>query len=72
MEKKDIHPHLRCLMFQTLTGSLIILFTMLAIIFIFALFMTAVLSWIFLTDVELAETTTVPDPSTVYPIRKAA
>lgn len=58
-------------MFQTLTGSLIILFAMLAIIFAFALFMTAVLRWIFLTDVELAETTTV-HPTTVYSIRKAA
>ena len=59
-------------MFQTLTGSLIILFAMLAIIFAFALFMTAVLRWIFLTDVELAETTTVREPTTVYSIRKAA
>jgi hypothetical protein len=59
-------------MFQTLTGSLIILFAMLAIIFAFALFMTAVLRWIFFTDVELAETTTVHEPTTVYSIRKAA
>lgn len=59
-------------MFQTLTGSLIILFAILAIIFAFALFMTAVLRWIFLTDVELAETTTVHEPTTVYSIRKAA
>ena len=59
-------------MFQTLTGSLIILFAMLAIIFAFALFMTAVLRWIFFTDVELAETTTVHEPITVYSIRKAA
>ena len=59
-------------MFQTLTGSLIILFAMLAIIFAFALFMMAVLRWIFLTDVELTETTTVHEPTTVYSIRKAA
>jgi hypothetical protein len=59
-------------MFQTLTGSLIILFAMLAIIFAFALFMMAVLRWIFLTDVEPAETTTVHEPTTVYSIRKAA
>ena len=59
-------------MFQTLTGSLIILMCILGIIFVFALFVTAWLRWIFLTDEEAAETTTVYEPSTVYPLRKAA
>ena len=59
-------------MFQTLTGSLIILVSMLGIIFVFALLMTAWLRWIFLTEVEAAHTTTVYQPSTEYPFRNAA
>jgi hypothetical protein len=59
-------------MFNTLTGSLIILFSILAIIAALALFLTALLRWIFLTDEEAAETTTVYEPSTDYPLRKAA
>ena len=59
-------------MFDTVTGSLIILSCILAILVAFALFMTALLRWMFLTDEEAAETTTVYEPSTVYPLRKAA
>jgi hypothetical protein len=59
-------------MFNTLTGSLIILFSILAIIAALALFLTALLRWIFLTDEEAAETTTVYEPSPDYPLRKAA
>jgi len=59
-------------MFQTLTGSLIILLAVLGIIFALALLVTALLRWIFLTDVEAAETTNVYEPPTVYPFRKAA
>ena len=59
-------------MFQTLTGSLIILLCILGIILVFALFVTASLRWIFLTDVEAAETTTVNEPSAEYRFRRAA
>jgi len=58
-------------MFQTLTGSLIILCAMIGIIFLFALFITAVLRRLFLSDVETAGTT-VDEPSTDYRYRKAA
>ena len=59
-------------MFHTLTGSLIILLCMLAIIGVFAIFMATVLTWIFLTDTEAAGTSTVQAPSTTSPLRKAA
>lgn len=59
-------------MFQTLAGSLIILLGMLGIIFVLALLLTALLRWIFLTDIEAAETTTVHEPAMTYPHRKAA
>jgi hypothetical protein len=59
-------------MFNTVTGSLIILFSILAIIAALALFLTALLSWMFLTEEEAAETTTVYEPSPDYPLRKAA
>ena len=59
-------------MFDTLLGSLILLFCILAIIVVCALFLTALLRWIFLTDEEAADTTTVYEPSTDYPLRKAA
>ena len=58
--------------FQTLSGSLVILFAMLGIIFILALLGTALLRGIFLTDVEAAETTTVSDPSSEHGFRQAA
>ena len=58
-------------MFQTLPGSLIILLCILAIIFAFAVLVTALLRWMFLTDEEAADTTTVYEP-TGYPYRKAA
>ncbi|HTL61546.1 MAG TPA: hypothetical protein VL261_07865 [Nitrospira sp.] len=59
-------------MFDTLTGSLIIVCGMLGIIAVFALCMTGLLRWLFLTDVEMAETTSVYDPATAYPSRRAA
>ena len=59
-------------MFNTVTGSLIILFSILVIIGALALFLTALLSWMFLTEEEAAETTTVYEPSADYPLRKAA
>ena len=58
--------------FQTLSGSLVILFAMLGIIFVLALLGTALLRWIFLTDVEAAETTTVSEPSSEHRFRQAA
>ena len=58
--------------FQTLSGSLVILFAILGIILILALLGTALLRGIFLTDVEAAETTTVCDPSTEHEFRRAA
>ena len=59
-------------MFDTVVGSVIILFCILTIIVACALFLTALLRWMFLTDEEAAETTTVYEPSTDYPLRKAA
>ena len=59
-------------MFNTVTGSLIILFSILVIIAALALFLTALLRWMFLTEEEAAETTTVYEPSPDYPLRKAA
>jgi hypothetical protein len=59
-------------MFNTVTGSLIVLFSILAIIAALALFLTALLRWMFLTEEEAAETTTVYEPSPDYPLRKAA
>lgn len=58
--------------FQTLTGSLVILFAMLGIIFVLALLGTALLRKIFLTDVEAAETTTVSEPLRESRFRQAA
>ena len=59
-------------MFDTVTGSLIILSCILAIMVAFALFLTALLREMFLTEEEAAETTTVYEPSTDYPLGKAA
>jgi hypothetical protein len=59
-------------MFHTLTGSLIIFVCMFAIVFAFALFMTALLRWIFLTDEETLETAALREPPMAYPYRKAA
>ncbi len=59
-------------MFDTLLGSLIILSSILVITVALALFLTALLRWMFLTDEEAAETTTVYEPSADYPLRKAA
>lgn len=59
-------------MFDTVLGSLILLTGILAIIVALAVFLMALLRWMYLTDEEAAETTTVYEPSTVYPLRKAA
>ena len=59
-------------MFDTVLGSVILLAAMLGIIFVLALFMTAFLRSVFLTDQEWAETTTVRQPSTVPHFHKAA
>ncbi len=59
-------------MFDTVLGSVIILSTMLAIIFVLALVATAWLRWLFLTDEEAVETTTLHEPSMTYSYRKAA
>ena len=58
--------------FQTLSGSLVILFAMLGIIFVLALLATGLLRGIFLTDVEAAETTTVYEPASEHRFRQAA
>jgi hypothetical protein len=59
-------------MFDTVLGSVILLLTMGGIMLVIALFVTAFLRWVFLTDEELAETTNVGEPSTAYQFRKAA
>ncbi|HEY7129867.1 MAG TPA: hypothetical protein VH332_09360 [Nitrospira sp.] len=59
-------------MFDTVLGSVLLLLTMAGIMFVIALFVTAFLRWVFLTDEELAETTTVGEPSTAHQYRKAA
>jgi hypothetical protein len=59
-------------MFDTVLGSVLLLLTMGGIMFVIALFVTAFLRWVFLTDEELAETTTVGEASTAYQYRKAA
>ena len=59
-------------MFDTVPGSVILLLAMLGIIFVLALFVTAFMRWIFLTDEELAETTTVHDPLAADHFQKAA
>ena len=59
-------------MFDTLSGSLILVFAMLGIISFFALCMTGLLRWLFLSDVELADTTSVDESSTAYPLDRAA
>ncbi len=59
-------------MFDTLLGSVILLVAMLGIIFVLALFVTALVRSIFLTDEELTGTTTVHEPSMADQFRKAA
>ena len=58
--------------FQTLSGSIVILLAILGIIFVIALLGTALLRWIFLTDMEAAETTTVSEPPSEHQFRQAA
>jgi hypothetical protein len=57
-------------MFQTLTGSLIILFCIVAILIGFAVFLTALLRWIFGKDRDVVA---IPEmPSKPYSLRRAA
>ena len=58
-------------MFQTVTGSLIILFAMLAIIIAFALFATALLRWIGGREQEIVTSRPTAEPSAT-PFRRAA
>ena len=58
-------------MFDTVLGSIIILLTMLAIIFVLALVATAWLRGLFLKDEEATTTASLREPS-AYAYRKAA
>jgi hypothetical protein len=57
-------------MFQTVTGSLIILFGVVAIIAAFALFVTALLRWIWGTEQEVVRWSASIQQAT--PLRRAA
>jgi hypothetical protein len=59
-------------MFQTLTGSLIILFAMVAIVFAFAVLITAVLRWIFGRDDETVAWSAMAAPARIASLRRAA
>jgi hypothetical protein len=59
-------------MFQTLTGSLLILLVMLGIIFVFALFMTALLRWIFGTEDDAVAWSAIATPARVSSLQRAA
>lgn len=59
-------------MFQTLTGSLIILLAILGIIFILALFTTALLRWIFGTEDEAVPWSAMAAPAQSSSLRRAA
>ncbi|HEU4504929.1 MAG TPA: hypothetical protein VFR79_08865 [Nitrospira sp.] len=59
-------------MFQTLTGSLIILLAILGIIFILALFMTALLRWIFGTADDAVAWSAMATPAQISSLRRAA
>ena len=59
-------------MFATLTGSLIILFGMLGIIFAFALVLTALLRWIFGTENDAVAWSAMAAPTRISSLRKAA
>lgn len=59
-------------MFQTLTGSLIIFLAMLGIIFVFALFMTALLRWIFGKEGTVVAWSAKAAPARIASLRRAA
>jgi hypothetical protein len=59
-------------MFQTLTGSLIILLCIVTIIFAFAFFMTALLRWIFGTQDEAVAWSAMAAPTRIATLRRAA
>jgi hypothetical protein len=59
-------------MFATLTGSLIILFGMLGIIFAFALILTALLRWIFGTEDDVVAWSAMAAPTRISSLKKAA
>jgi hypothetical protein len=59
-------------MFATLTGSLIILLSMLGIIFAFALLMTALLRWMFGTKDDAVAGPAVTAPARISSLRRAA
>ena len=59
-------------MFHTLTGSLIILLSMLGIIFVFAIFMTVLLRWIFGRDEEAMAWSAMVAPARIATMRRAA
>jgi hypothetical protein len=59
-------------MFQTLTGSLLILLAVLGIIFIFALFMTALLRWIFGTEDDAVAWSAMAAPAQISSFQRAA
>jgi len=59
-------------MFQTLTGSLLILLAVLGIIFIFALFMTALLRWIFGTEDDAVAWSAMAEPARISSLQRAA
>ena len=59
-------------MFHTLTGSLIILLSMLGIIFVFAIFMTVLLRWIFGRDEEAVAWSAMVAPARIATMRRSA
>ena len=59
-------------MFQTLTGSLLILLGVLAIIFAFALVLTAWLRWMFREQDEAITWSTAAEPRRMPPLPRAA
>ncbi len=59
-------------MFQTLTGSLIILLAILGIIFTLALSMTALLRWIFGTEDDAVAWSAMAAPAQISSLRRAA
>lgn len=59
-------------MFHTVTGSLIILLAMGLIIFVFAVFMATVASWMWRKTDERVAVSVPRERSTAYPVREAA
>ena len=59
-------------MFHTLTGSLIILLSILGIIFVFAIFMTVLLRWIFGRGEEAVAWSAMVAPARIATMRRAA